>query len=248
MEDEYDRLNFADLFDVDDDFDDPDYDPGAGEDLLTSGSDDPEPEKESGEPISRARTRRYLENVTSQELRHRCLELLDEMAKRNIDLPIFLDVISWGDDDSTANDRFRYARNSLFTSVQFASILDRWADPPGENTGDGVIRKRVIREFVLKLVGKWVVKEMKKIRARLTPPADSLSKEHLTSVNLGDLAEYLASDKGCPILTHVLLKAGWSERQAKHNTLKTPKNVRCINHNDICISYYSNQIDVFRSL
>lgn len=234
MEDEYDRLNFADLFDVDDDFDDPDYVPGAEEDLLTSGSDDPDPERETGEPISRARTRKFLENVTSQELRQKCLELLDEMDRRNIDLSIFLDVISWGDEEAIANPRFRYARNSLFTSEAFPSILDRWAEPPGENTGDGVIRKRVIREFVLKLVGRWVVKEMRKIRARLTPPADSLSKAHLTSTNLGELAEYLASEDGAPILTHVLHKAGWSKKQAERNKLKTPKNVCGTCHFSLC--------------
>lgn len=225
MEDAYDRINFADLFDPDDDFDDPDYVPLSDNDLPTSGSEDSEPEREREDPIPRARTRRFLEDVTSDELISKCLEILEEMKKRKIDLPIFLDVISWMDEASISNAKFRYARSSLFTSEQFPSILRRWADPPGENTGEGIIRKRVIREFVLELIGKWIVKEMRRIRARLTPPKDPLTKEHLTSVDLRELAEYLASEDGAPVLTYVLTKAGWSPKQAKHNTLKTPKNV-----------------------
>lgn len=220
-----DRINFADIFEPEDDVQDPDYIPIPNEDVPTSGSEDDEPEPERGEPISRARTRRNLNNTTPEELRQKSLLVLDYMKNIGIDLPVFLDVVSWGDEESTANNRFRYERNALMTSIQLPCILERWADPPGENIGEGKIRKQVFRDFVLKQVRKWIRKEMRRIKKAMSPPDDPFSKENISHVDLRGLIEYLRSEDGAPTLFYILRCAGWSEKQAARNTHKTPDNV-----------------------
>lgn len=220
-----DRIDFADIFEPDDEVEDPDYVPIPNGDLPSSGSEDEDSDTEPGEPISRARTRRFLENITSEELRQKCHRVLDVMKELGIDTAIFLDVISWGDEEAIADGRFRYERNALMTSVQLPSILRRWAEPPGENPGEGRIRKRVFRDFVLKLVSKWIQQEMRKIKKRMSPSKDPFSKENIANIDLRGLVAYLNSDEGAPTLAFILRRAGWSKRQAAQNTHKTPDNV-----------------------
>lgn len=207
---------------------DPDYVPVENHDISTDSEDPDDPEEPRFEPITRTRTRHFLEGATNEEVFNTSLEVLDFMAERRVDLSILLDVICWGDEASIANDRFRYARSTLLLSEAWPRILRRCRKPPGANTGRGLIRQQVMDEFVMESAGDLVAHDIKNIAKFMRPLDDPLSKESLTGTNLSDLADLIMSEKGAPHLTRLLQCAGWSKKQAAQNTHKTPKNVSIV--------------------
>lgn len=205
--------------------DDPDYVPVENHDISSDSDDFNDPINVTSEPITRDRTRRFLEGVSDDEVFDTCLDILSYMGQRRIDLAIFLDMVMWGNEAAIANNKFRYARSTLLTSEAWPHILRRCRKPPGANTGKGTRRSQVMDEFVMEAAGDLVVQDMKSIAKIMKPLDDPLSKESLTNTDLSELAEHLLSEEGAPHLAYLLRRAGWSKKQAERNTHKTPKNV-----------------------
>ena len=63
--------------------------------------------------------------LSGQSLCQKVIKVLDTMEREGIDMPIFLDVISWGDAECITNDKVRYARTALMGSRQLPGILKR---------------------------------------------------------------------------------------------------------------------------
>ncbi|OAX34242.1 hypothetical protein K503DRAFT_699073, partial [Rhizopogon vinicolor AM-OR11-026] len=55
------------------------------------------------------------------------LRCMDDVG---LNLPIFLDLISWGDSDCIASAKIRYEWTALVGSEEIPSILRRWHKPP----------------------------------------------------------------------------------------------------------------------
>ncbi|SRR6266576_3815381 len=51
--------------------------------------------------------------LSGQNLCQKVVRVLDTMEREGIDLPLFLDAISWGDAECISNDRVRYARTEV---------------------------------------------------------------------------------------------------------------------------------------
>lgn len=217
--------DFVDLFGDEDVDEDPDYVPVENNDIDSDDSEDSDSENAHGEPISRSRTRQFREGITNDELFGKVRRLLDIMGVMGLDLAIVLDVITWLDEDSIADAKFRYARTALMTSIELPGILRRCANPPGDNSGEGQIRRKVFDDFALEHIGKKVKKDIQRISKAMSPPKDPLSQEGLESTDFKELADYVFSDEGASTLTRILMQAGWSKNQAERNTHKTPKNV-----------------------
>jgi hypothetical protein len=56
--------------------------------------------------------------------------ILGTMDSYGIDLPIFLDALSWGDPECIQNAKIRYERSTLMNSAELPGILRRWWKPP----------------------------------------------------------------------------------------------------------------------
>ncbi|KAJ7938842.1 hypothetical protein B0H13DRAFT_1496236, partial [Mycena leptocephala] len=55
------------------------------------------------------------------------LALMDGIG---INVPIFLDALSWGDAACTLDAKIRYERSALLNSTELPNILQRWWKPP----------------------------------------------------------------------------------------------------------------------
>ncbi|KAI0308528.1 hypothetical protein OF83DRAFT_1018302, partial [Amylostereum chailletii] len=60
----------------------------------------------------------------------RVKSVLTHMKTVGLDLPHFLNALSWGDPACTSDDTVRFTRTGLFMSEKFPQILRRWAKPP----------------------------------------------------------------------------------------------------------------------
>ena len=56
--------------------------------------------------------------------------ILTTMDGLGINLPIFLDALSWGDPECIQDAKIRYSRSALMNSKELTGILRRWWKPP----------------------------------------------------------------------------------------------------------------------
>ena len=144
----------------------------------------------------------------------------------DLDLNIgdFLHALSWGDPECTADDVVRYHRTALFQNDLLLHTLQNWNNPPYLHNHRGTA---ILKTFAVECVTEVVQEEMKTISEVFQPGPDPLSLASLTSFNFSETATRLKND--APVLWHVLKKVGWSVRQARQNTHKTPENVSYLN-------------------
>src|SRR5580693_6921846 len=87
------------------------------------------------------------------------------MDSQSINLPIFLDALSWGDPGCHSNPKVQYARTALMVSDKLPGILERWYKPPRtqrEKKGrQPAGAQQTLREFALQCVSGCVDREMK---------------------------------------------------------------------------------------
>jgi hypothetical protein len=81
-------------------------------------------------PIQHACTRRLQEQLAPDTACHKILAVLSYMDSLSLDLPLFLDLLSWGDKACTENMKINYERTALMVSKELPSILKRWHQPP----------------------------------------------------------------------------------------------------------------------
>jgi hypothetical protein len=110
--------------DSDSDSEDPTYTPG-----MQDGYDDVEEEVDVGPTIQRQHTQHLRDCMTGTMVEKvRCIfELMDGLG---INLTLFLDAVSWGDSECTADAKIRYERSGLMKSEELPQILHRWWRPP----------------------------------------------------------------------------------------------------------------------
>ncbi|KAJ7694729.1 hypothetical protein B0H14DRAFT_2419078, partial [Mycena olivaceomarginata] len=75
-------------------------------------------------------SRHLREKLAPGDLVKKVRNILDALKKEEMDLPIFLDALLWGDDECISDNRMRYARAALMTSEEFPGILERCYRPP----------------------------------------------------------------------------------------------------------------------
>ena len=81
-------------------------------------------------PIQHARTCRLREQLAPDISCHKVLAVLNYMDSLGLDLPLFLDLLSWGDKGCTENMKINYECTALMVSKELPSILKRWYQPP----------------------------------------------------------------------------------------------------------------------
>ncbi|KZP02777.1 hypothetical protein FIBSPDRAFT_845551 [Athelia psychrophila] len=78
------------------------------------------------------------------------------MDVQNIDLPTFLDALSWGDEGCIQDAKIQYARSSLMHSAELPEILRRWHKPPARSQ-TGHKRMTGARRAMEKLAADWAL-------------------------------------------------------------------------------------------
>ena len=68
-------------------------------------------------------------------------KILDYISSLGLDLPLFLDAVSWGSPQCHSNRKIQYARTSLLASKELIEILRRWFKPPRATEHEGRERK-----------------------------------------------------------------------------------------------------------
>ncbi|KAA1471157.1 hypothetical protein DENSPDRAFT_776137 [Dentipellis sp. KUC8613] len=188
------------------------------------GSDDIsdiEPVVESAPPIQHARTT-SLRSQMQGNIAAKLKRVFSCMEDEGLDIVLFLDYLSWGDEDCISDPRLLYERTALLSSNILPIILRRWWHPPGGRAKQG---RGLLTEFAVACTAELVEAEIARIAPAMKSSPDPLSVESLTSLDFHALSMHLKSPQGCPILWSILQRAGWSEEQATRNTHKTPDNV-----------------------
>ncbi|EGO26773.1 hypothetical protein SERLADRAFT_407431 [Serpula lacrymans var. lacrymans S7.9] len=176
----------------------PDYDP-----LADSNSS--EFPSYTSSPIQLANTHRLKENLTGSPAA-KVRAILDYMNSVGLDLPLFLDLLSWDDHESIIDTKIWYARTSLMVSAELPGILKWWHKPPhtkGTRNSLAHGAQLVLEEFSLSCVADILEAELESIKDMCYCPPEDVSEEGLTSLYIED----------------ILLKLSAQEKQ---NTLKNP--------------------------
>ena len=132
--------------------------------------------------INRTKTRK---EVVWDDVHLRVGRVLDYMSKEMIDVPIFLDALSWGTDKCTTDAKICYARTSLMKYPELPSILRKWWKPPRSKrykkarpTG----ACSVMEDFALECTQDIVARELLDVGKNVFKvPSDATEEERILS-------------------------------------------------------------------
>ncbi|KAF8989445.1 hypothetical protein BDQ17DRAFT_1256868 [Cyathus striatus] len=113
------------------------------------------------------------------------------MKDLDIDLPIFLDAISWGNERCTRDKYIQYQRVSLLQSEELPFILERWQNPP--RSSHSMTRPAgataVLNSKSLKFMTDTMNKELKKLGPKFhLKTSDDISPTELNKLGLNELS------------------------------------------------------------
>lgn len=153
--------------------------------------------------------------------------VLDAMASVNLNIPLFLDAVSWGDVDCVQDAKIRYARSSLMHSEELSGIIHRWWKPPRTSTSrksrpKGA--KSIMQSFAATCIQSALNHELEKIAPNFSSSkGDDVHEDTLTSVALGQMIN--ETKIMAPNLWALLHDLAYTPQQQKRNTMKNPDKV-----------------------
>ena len=152
--------------------------------------------------------------------------VLTYMNTLGLNLPIFLDLLSWGTPACITNSKINYERMALMVSQELPSILERWYEPPhlpGSTGPHAKGARHVLSRFAFDCVAKEIDKELEGVKEAMRCPADEWTTEGLTSLHINDLLLKLSSPGfgGTPKFWSLLQRLTHGRRQNR-NTKKNP--------------------------
>ncbi|KAJ7574763.1 hypothetical protein C8J56DRAFT_1064452 [Mycena floridula] len=95
------------------------------EELIEAALDDNDIPNDS----QRAKTLRLKQELDGP-MENKVLLVMEAMDHAGINLPLFLDAFSWGDEGCIRNAKIRHARTVLMNSAELPNILEHWCNPP----------------------------------------------------------------------------------------------------------------------
>ncbi|KAJ8481719.1 hypothetical protein ONZ51_g5810 [Trametes cubensis] len=210
--------NWGSLFDDGYDEDDDEYipfDDGYDSDRLSDASDwDPVDiiEEDHAPPIHLERTASLHQRLGTSSKLERVLKILYYMESLDMNLPLFLDALSWGDDACISDPKVQYERTTLMVSEELPRILERWHRVPRASTArhhhvrpNGA--RKALEQFSVSCVAEIIDRELEETAPLFRSPADALSEEGLTAFNFAEVAEKLERSSGAPTLWSLLTGA-----------------------------------------
>ena len=183
-----------------------------------------EDEEELGEPIPLQHTISMKQRLINEDIAVKVKSTLSFMKQQDINLPIFLDALSWGYLGCHSDPEVQYARTSLTVSDELPGILRRWYNlPRGANLKKGKRpsgARRSLRAFAIECVGDIIDREMKISALLFLSPPEELSEDHLTKTDFEQLKRKTKCD--APVLWQLLQRAAYSKKQELRNKHKDP--------------------------
>ncbi|KAJ7621616.1 hypothetical protein DFH06DRAFT_1233093 [Mycena polygramma] len=212
------------LDDSDDDFDsdissdDSDFDP-----------DVPEPEMELDEdlagPAIQLQQTQKLRAEMQGNVRDKVKAVLYAMENEKINLPIFLDALSWGDHDCIIDPKIRSARSALMHSTELPGIVRRWWKPP-LSTGSHHARakggREVLENLAEEITRSAIERELDSLTEILCSPAgNDVDEEELTGSSFDGLIHDVK--ELAPHVWALVRRMAFSSKQEERNTHKNPE-------------------------
>jgi hypothetical protein len=218
---------------------DPDYDEVMVRMTPQSDSED-EDEAEVGPAIELHNTQILRDHLQGKSLVGPIKHLLVVMDGMGINLPIFLDALSWGDPECIQDAKIWYARSALMNSKELPGILQRWWKPP-RSSGSKKKRPRgagpVMENFAAECTQSILNRELEAIATQLVSPAgEDIKEETLTSLIFEEMIIDMMAK--APTLWKLLRSMAYTSEQQKRNTEKNPDKVSCPVY----------QVDIMKSL
>ncbi|TBU61762.1 hypothetical protein BD310DRAFT_768892, partial [Dichomitus squalens] len=115
----------------------------------------------------------------------RVKSILAYMDSVDMNLPLFLDALSWGDTACITDPKVRYERSALVGSEELPRILERWYKVPRASASRSHhVRpqgaRKALEEFALGCVEEVLDRELETTSRMFRSPPDCLSEEGLT--------------------------------------------------------------------
>ncbi|KAH7925761.1 hypothetical protein BV22DRAFT_1160019 [Leucogyrophana mollusca] len=213
----------------DDSDDDSNYDPFSSAHVspfMYETDSDSDDNDTSPHAIQLANTRK-LKDILTGNPATKVEAVLHYMNSLGLNLPIFLDLLSWGDHECITNAKIRYERTALMVSEELPSILERWHTPPrskGSTDSRARAAKQPLEQFALSCTIKAVEAELEAVKDIMRCPEDDLSIDGLTSFFVEDMLLKLSTPGfgGTPKLWALLRCLTQTQRQRERNTSKNP--------------------------
>jgi hypothetical protein len=217
------------------DEDDRDYNPE--DDTSDSDSDidqmdveelECEVEVEELPAIQVGRTQGLRDKLKDKDLAPKVRTVLEAMTSVGMDVPIFLDALSWGNEECTQDALIKYHRSSLLHSKELPNILSRWWKAPiskGTKRARAKAAGPAMEAFAATCSQDVLSRELEGVASlMLSPAGKDIEEKTLTSVNFDDMIAKMAVQ--APTLWTLLLNLAYTPEQRKRNTTKNPDKVK----------------------
>ncbi|KAJ7572844.1 hypothetical protein C8J56DRAFT_806225 [Mycena floridula] len=224
----------APQFDPEDD-EDYDYTPESdtdheSDDLHDSDSESPDsteanPPAPDNFPIDfiHAKTDR-LRAASADQMESKVLKVLETMTELNINLPLFLDTLSWGDEACIKNRHIQFSRRLLMHSKELPDILQHWWKPPKNSARRAKAGRHTMEAFAAECMDSVLDKELAGLANWFKSPSGNDTKvETLTDEDFDMMIARVRRD--APRLWQCIRKLAWTASQEKRNTSKDPNKV-----------------------
>ncbi|KAJ7260768.1 hypothetical protein C8J57DRAFT_1072247 [Mycena rebaudengoi] len=199
------------------DSDDSDFDPSM--DIVES-------EDESDDQVDSDTALR--KNLKEGSLVDKVKAVLFVMDGMGINLPIFLDALSWGDTKCTLDPKIRFHRTSLLNSIELPLILSRWLRPPRPPKSKKARpkgAKNVMQDFAVQCTADILEKELESLATVFSSPAgQDITEKELTGTSMPGMASEVKTI--APRLWLFLMRLARSAEQQRRTPSKDPQKVR----------------------
>lgn len=237
---------FEDLLDYLSDSDDESYVPSEDED---EDKDEPEDDirvfveepsaQESDSPFGdQHRQTAHLRALCwkSPDLERNTVKIIRFMQSKNMNIPLFLDALSWGSPECTQNRTIMRARSVLMNSAELPDILQRWYTPP-RPPGSTNPRPAGARAAIERVANLCVVDIVKRELAALSiivwNDSPTMTEQDITTVHIKQVTADMQA--AAPTLWKLLETMARSKGQEKRNKRKDPDKVRGSNLTIACL-------------
>ncbi|KAJ6601733.1 hypothetical protein DFH09DRAFT_969288 [Mycena vulgaris] len=201
--------------------DDFDYDPEVPEPESAEVDEDTPP---TGPAIQLQQTETLRANMQGK-LSDKVKAVLYAMDANQINLPIFLDALSWGDQDCITDAKIRSARSALMHSRELPGIIRRWWKPPlarGSHHSRPKGGRDALESFAEEVMRSTIERELDSLAKILSSPAGKdVDEDELTGASFTELISRVK--ELAPHVWALVHRMAFSERQEDRNTHKDPE-------------------------
>ena len=181
---------------------------------------------------------RRLRGVSWSAMREKVRKVLNYIDFLGINLPLFLDALSWGHEDCWDEPFAKQARTILLMSEELPQILERWCRPPksGPKTARPIGAKEAFEVLSLQIIRTRINKDMEQSSEILWTKSSKLSATELKKTTYKDVISKLKT--GMPVLWSILESAAIGLKGLHKDSTKQPDRVSLSSINGSSSSEY----------